>query len=119
MLRPGGRLLFSDALVITGLITNEELAVRSSIGRYVFAASGVNETMLTQAGFQVDDSRDTTAHAAAIARRWRDARQAHAARLIEVEGKDNYEGLQLFLNCTCQLMSQNRLRRFLYQASKR
>ena len=38
VLRPGGRLLFSDALVIAGLITNEELAVRSSIGFYVFAA---------------------------------------------------------------------------------
>ena len=36
---PGGRLLFSDALVISGLITNEEVAVRSSIGLYVFTIS--------------------------------------------------------------------------------
>jgi hypothetical protein len=35
-----------------------------------------------------------------------------------VEGKDNYEGLQQFLNCTFKLTRENRLRRFLYQASK-
>jgi SAM-dependent methyltransferase len=118
VLRPGGLLLFSDALVIAGLITNEELAVRSSIGLYVFAASGVNETLLEQAGFHLDFSSDTTSNAAAIAERWRDARQAHAARLVEMEGKDNYEGLQRFLSCTLKLTRENRLRRYLYQASK-
>ncbi|MBV8069283.1 MAG: class I SAM-dependent methyltransferase, partial [Acidobacteriaceae bacterium] len=35
VLKPGGRLLFSDALVIGGLITHEEIATRSSIGFYV------------------------------------------------------------------------------------
>ncbi|GAC1662589.1 MAG: methyltransferase domain-containing protein [Acidobacteriaceae bacterium] len=118
VLRPGGRLLFSDALVIAGLITNEELAVRSSIGLYVFAAAGVNETLLEQAGFHVDGSRDTTSNVAAIAERWREARQAHAPQLIDLEGKDNYEGLQRFLDCTFQLTRENRLRRYLYQASK-
>lgn len=118
VLRPGGRLVFSDALVIAGLITNEELAARSSIGRYVFAASGVNEMLVEQAGLHLDATTDTTSGAAAIAQRWRDARQAHAAQLLDIEGKDNYEGLQQFLNCTFTLLSQGRLRRFLYQASK-
>src|SRR5436190_15398144 len=31
VLRPGGRILFSDAMVITGLVSQEELAARSSI----------------------------------------------------------------------------------------
>ena len=43
VLRRGGQLLFSDALVIGGLVTNEELAIRSSIGLYVFSAPATNE----------------------------------------------------------------------------
>lgn len=119
ILRPGGRLLFSDALVIGGVVTNEELAVRSSIGLYIFTAPGVNEKLLEEAGFDVEISRDTTSQAAVIAERWRDARQAHTARLVEIEGKANYEGLQRFLNCTYKLTSENRLRRYLYRASKK
>jgi ubiquinone/menaquinone biosynthesis C-methylase UbiE len=118
VLRPGGRLLFSDALIIAGLITNEELAVRSSIGLYVFASSGVNEMLLEQAGFHLEGIEDTTSNAAAIAERWRDARRAHAAQLFDIEGKNNYEGLQQFLSCTLKLTRENRLRRYLYQASK-
>lgn len=40
VLKPGGRLLFSDALVIGGTISNEELATRSSIGYYLFSPVG-------------------------------------------------------------------------------
>jgi SAM-dependent methyltransferase len=118
VLRPGGRLLFSDALVIGGLITNEELAVRSSIGVYVFTIPGVNESLLKEAGFHVDATSDTTSNTATIADRWRDARQTHGARLVEIEGEGNYEGLQRFLSCTSRLARENRLRRYVYQASK-
>src|SRR5262249_3515291 len=34
VLKPGGRMLFTDAMVITGLVSHEEIATRSSIGRY-------------------------------------------------------------------------------------
>jgi SAM-dependent methyltransferase len=119
VLTPGGRLLFSDALVIGGLVTNEELAIRSSIGLYIFTAPGVNEKLLEEAGFQIEIGRDTTSQAAVIAERWREARQAHAARLIEIEGEVNYEGLQRFLGCTFKLTSENRLRRYVYRALKK
>ncbi len=101
------------------LVTNEELAIRSSIGLYIFTAPGVNEELLEEAGFHVEISRDTTHEAAIIAERWRDARQAHTARLVEIESKANYEGLQRFLSCTCKLSSENRLRRYVYRASKK
>ena len=87
VLRPGGRLLFSDALVIGGLVTNEELAVRSSIGLYIFTAPGVNEKLLEDAGFHVEISRDTTHEAAIIAERWRDARQAHTADWLRLRAR--------------------------------
>ena len=44
VLKPGGRMLFSDALVIGGMISHEEIATRSSIGFYVFSPPGENET---------------------------------------------------------------------------
>ena len=32
VLRPRGRMLFTDAMIVTGLVSQEELVVRSSIG---------------------------------------------------------------------------------------
>ena len=43
ILKPGGRMLFSDALVVGGLLSNEEIATRSSIGFYVYSPPGENE----------------------------------------------------------------------------
>jgi 2-polyprenyl-3-methyl-5-hydroxy-6-metoxy-1,4-benzoquinol methylase len=37
VLKPGGRFLFSDALLIGGLVSHEEIAIRSSIGMYFFS----------------------------------------------------------------------------------
>jgi SAM-dependent methyltransferase len=119
VLRPAGHLLFSDALVIGGLVTNEELATRSSIGLYVFAAPGENEKLLEDAGFEIVAVMDTTSNAASIAERWRAARAAHTARLIELEGEANYEGLQRFLDCVTRLARENRLLRYVYRAVKK
>jgi ubiquinone/menaquinone biosynthesis C-methylase UbiE len=38
--KPGGRMLFTDAMVITGLISKEEIATRSRIGDYCFYPPG-------------------------------------------------------------------------------
>lgn len=119
VLRPGGQLLFSDALVIGGLVTSEELAIRSSIGLYVFTSPGTNEQLLEQAGFHVAAVTDTTSNAASIAERWQAARKAHIVRLIEIEGEANYEGLQRFLSCVSRLTRETRLRRYVYRASKK
>ena len=74
VLKPGARLLFSDALIIGGTVTHVEIATRSSIGYYVFSPPGENERMLQQTGFQLVSVTDTSAEAAGIAKRWHDAR---------------------------------------------
>jgi ubiquinone/menaquinone biosynthesis C-methylase UbiE len=43
ILKPGGRMLFIDALVVGGLLSHEEIATRSSIGFYVYSPPGENE----------------------------------------------------------------------------
>jgi SAM-dependent methyltransferase len=118
VLKPGGRMLFSDALVVGGLISNAEVAKRSSVGYYVFVPLGENEKLIEQAGFRLLESRDTTDHAACIAKRWHDGRARRRTDLTAVEGETNFLGLQAFLSCVHTLTSERRLLRFLYVARK-
>ena len=118
VLKPGGRLLFSDALIIGGLISHDEIAARSSIGYYIFSPPGENERLIRHTGFRLVKVEDTTANAYEIARRWRDARDRRKKDLIEIEGEANYAGLQRFLACVQLLTSERRLLRRLYVARK-
>jgi SAM-dependent methyltransferase len=118
VLKPGARLLFSDALVIGGIISHQEIATRSSIGYYLFSPPGENERLLEQAGFRVLKVEDTTKNASAIARRWYDARQKRSEALLAIEGKKNFDGLQQFLSNVHVLTSEGRLLRLLYLAEK-
>jgi SAM-dependent methyltransferase len=74
LLRPGGRLLFTDPVVITGILDSEELAIRTSIGYFLFVPADENERLLTAAGLNVLAVDDTTSHLAEIARRRRRSR---------------------------------------------
>jgi cyclopropane fatty-acyl-phospholipid synthase-like methyltransferase len=119
VLRPGvGRMLFSDALVIGGLIAHDEIATRSSIGYYLFSPPGENERWIQKAGFTDLTVLDTTEHAARIAARWHEARERYKDRLIAAEGEGNWAGLQRFLSCVHALTQERRLLRLLYQARK-
>jgi SAM-dependent methyltransferase len=119
VLKPGvGRMLFSDALVIGGLIAHQEIATRSSIGFYIFSPPGENERWIRNAGFSDIKVLDTTNSATQIAANWHDARQRHKERLIAAEGMEKWEGLQRFLSCVRTLTEERRLLRLLYQAQK-
>jgi ubiquinone/menaquinone biosynthesis C-methylase UbiE len=114
----GGRMLFSDALVIGGLISQDEIAARSSIGYYLFSPPGENERLVLEAGFTDLKVRDTTEQAARIAARWVEARGKYKDRLFALEGEQKYTGLQRFLSCVQSLTEERRLLRLLYQARK-
>ncbi len=114
----GGRMLFSDALVIGGLISQDEIAARSSIGYYLFSPPGENERLIGEAGFSELTVRDTTENAAHTAERWLEARQKFKDRLLALEGDQKYSGLQRFLSCVQTLTEERRLLRLLYQARK-
>jgi SAM-dependent methyltransferase len=118
VLAPGGRLLFSDALVIGGTISHEEIATRSSIGYYLFSPPGENERLLELAGFHLLRVDDTSQNAAQIAMRWRNSREEHKEALTSIEGPENFAGLQRFLACVYTLTSERRLLRKLYVAQK-
>jgi ubiquinone/menaquinone biosynthesis C-methylase UbiE len=116
VLRPGGRLLFTDPVVVTGPVTNEELQARSSIGFFLFLPAGCNERLLAESGFEVLEVRDVTEGMASISGRWRDAREELRPGLVALEGEEGFEGVQRFLTVAHTLASERRLSRFMYLA---
>jgi len=118
VLKPRGRMLFSDALIVGGMLTHEEIATRSSIGFYVYSPPGENERLMEQAGFQQIRVTDTSESAAQIAHRWHQARAKRKKELIECEGEPTFAGLQKFLSCVHTLTSERRLLRHRYVATK-
>jgi ubiquinone/menaquinone biosynthesis C-methylase UbiE len=118
VLKRGGNMLFSDALVIGGMLSHDEIATRSSIGYYVYSPPGENERLIEQAGFRQIRVIDTTENAARISKQWQQAREKRKKDLISVEGAGNFEGLQRFLSCVHCLTAERRLLRYLYFANK-
>ena len=114
VLKPGGRVLFTDALVITGAVSNEEIAMRSSIGYYVFVPGGENERLIAAAGLDLLSITDLTTSAAEISERWRDARARRRESLVQIECEPNFLVLQEFLACVHSLADERRLSRFMY-----
>jgi SAM-dependent methyltransferase len=118
VLKPGGRMLFSDALVVGGMLSHEEIASRSSIGFYMFSPPGENERLIQATGLHLITAIETTDAAAGVAQRWHDARENCKDKLIQAEGTKTFEGLQRFLHCVRTLMEERRLLRFPYVARK-
>src|SRR5262249_17631503 len=118
VLRPGGRLLYTDPVVVTGLVSNEELATRSSTGYFEFCPPGVNERLIGQAGVELVRAEDVTENEVEVSRRWHAARQQRAAELIRLEGEETFAGLQRFLATVHRLTGERRLSRFAYLGRK-
>jgi SAM-dependent methyltransferase len=118
LLERGGRLLFTDPIVVTGLISNEEAAIRSSIGYFLFAPPGEDERLLRAAGFEVLRQEDTTPRVAEVAQRWFEARARYEAELVADEGRETFDGTQRFLNVVHALASERRLSRYAFLARK-
>jgi ubiquinone/menaquinone biosynthesis C-methylase UbiE len=118
LLKTGGRFLFTDPIVVTGPLTNEEIATRSSIGFFLFVPQNVNEQWIEEAGFRLIHRNDVTSAAASVAKRWHDARMKRQKELETIEEKERFEGLQSFLDVVHRLYSEQRLSRFAYIGEK-
>lgn len=118
VLKPGRRALFTDPVVVTGPVTNAELAERASIGSFLFVPPGVNERMIVTSGFALVWHEDISEECARVADRWRAARDRHRAALVELEGEDRFSGLQRFLGAVHKLTSERRLSRIAYLVEK-
>jgi cyclopropane fatty-acyl-phospholipid synthase-like methyltransferase len=113
-LKPGGRLLFTDPITVTGPLTNAEIAIRSSAGFYLFVPHGYDERVIAQAGLHLLVCQDVTANMAKVAEARRAARASRSTALREIEGDQTYEGQQEYLAVAARVAREHRLSRFVY-----
>jgi len=119
VLRSGGRLVFTDPIIVTGMIRREEMLTRSgSMGEFVFTAPGVDEALLDAAGFELMLVEDVTPNMATVAGAWLAARARRAAELDQLEGADTNANTQEFLGMVARLAAERRLSRLGYLARK-
>jgi ubiquinone/menaquinone biosynthesis C-methylase UbiE len=118
VLKPGGRTLFTDPITVTGPLTKSEIAIRSSIGFFLFVPLGYDEQVILQSGLRLVLKEDVTANMARLAAARRAARAKRSEALRKIEGDPTYEGQQEFFKVAAQIASEGRLSRFVYIAEK-
>jgi 2-polyprenyl-3-methyl-5-hydroxy-6-metoxy-1,4-benzoquinol methylase len=118
LLKPGGRLLFTDPITVTGPLTNEEIAVRGSIGFFLFVPPDYDRTVIADCGLCLLVCEDVTANMAEMAERRGAARAARSHLLSDIEGAETYNGQQTFFAVAARIAKERRLSRFLYVAEK-
>ena len=118
VLKAGKRALFTDPVVMTGPVSNEELAARSSIGFFLFVPLEVTKNLIQEAGFKLVRCEDVTGNIELTSGRWHASRQKHRGDLIEIEGEERFDGLQKFLSTVHRLTHERRLSRFVFLVEK-
>jgi SAM-dependent methyltransferase len=119
VLKTGGRLLITDPVVLTGTVSSEEIAVRASIGFFLFVPRGFDEVLLKETGFVVLRTEDRTTNMAENAAGWLAARQRREADLRRIEGDAAFDGQQRFLETVAVLANERRVSRIAILAQAR
>lgn len=118
VLKARRRILFTDPVVLTGPVSNEELTARSTIGFFLFVPPEVTERFVEQAGFHLLRREDVTGNIELTSERWHAARQRRRDDLLKIEGQERFEGLQRFAAAVHTLARERRLSRFAFLAEK-
>jgi len=119
VLKRGARLLFTDAGVVTGSISNEEVAARSMHGFSQFCAPGFNERAIEQAGFVILETENRTASLLDNATGRLSARQKHVAELERLEEAGGFARYQDYLRSVIAMAERGALSRMMYLAELR
>src|SRR5260370_4272481 len=119
ILVPGGRFLFTDAGVITGSISDEEIRLRAAHGYTQFVPSAFDERMLELAGLRLIDRTDRTASVLKNARGRLAARLAHRAELEPLEGSARFVREQRYLETVIGISQRGAVARMMYLAESR
>lgn len=119
VLAPGAPFLFTDAGVITGSVSDEEIRLRCLHGHTRFVPPGFNERLLGENGWDVVDTRDRTAGLLANAAGRLEARLAHRAEVEAMEGAEGFERQRLYLATVVALSRRGAVSRMSYLARRR
>jgi 2-polyprenyl-3-methyl-5-hydroxy-6-metoxy-1,4-benzoquinol methylase len=118
LLKRNGRLLFTDPVIVTGPLTNAEIAIRSSIGFFLFVPPNYDESLIAACGLRLLVCEDLTANLAEVAQRRLAARASRSTALRATEGDQTYDGQQEFLAVASRIAREGRLSRFVFVAEK-
>jgi SAM-dependent methyltransferase len=118
VLKPGGRFLVTDAAVVTGALSNEEVRNRSGHGHTELVPVGWNEARLQAAGFRLLDTTDRTASVTTNAAGRLAAIRAHRAELAEQWGEEQLTAQSRYLETVAALASRGALSRIGYLAER-
>ena len=114
VLRAGGRCLISDAGVITGAVTNEDIRNRSPYGYTQFVVPGWNERLIAAAGFRLIEVEDRTASVLRNAGGRLSAMEAHRAELEAVSGVASFATQRRYLETVIELSERRAISRIMY-----
>jgi SAM-dependent methyltransferase len=116
VLVPGGRFFFTDAGVVTGAVSVDELQLRAAHGYTQFVPPEFNESALKETGFEVLEVVDRAKSILDTASGRLNARQAHEQELKNVEGTAHFETEQEYLAVVIDLTQRRALSRLTYLA---
>jgi SAM-dependent methyltransferase len=119
VLAPAGRFLFTDAGVITGAISSEEIQRRTPHGYAQFTPPGVNEQLLERAGFRLIERTDRTPTVLKSAAGRLAARESRRTELEKLGGSPTFLQQQQFLQTVLALAQRAALSRIMYLAESR
>jgi len=114
LLRPGGRFLVTDAGVLTGSVSNQDVRKRSVHGYTQFVTEGWNELLLESAGLRLIETENRTMSVLRNASGRLAAMQAHRTELAQVMSAADF-GKQLdYLETIVELSRRGAVSRFMY-----
>jgi hypothetical protein len=76
---------------VTGPLTNEEIAVRSSAGFFLFVPRDYDKEVIAESDLRLLECRDVTASMATVAEKRRAARESRSTAVRQIEGDQRYE----------------------------
>ena len=116
VLVPSGRFLFTDAGVVSGPVSDEEIRTRAVHGYTQFVPPGFNERALELGGLSLLEVHDRTASLVKNATGRLAARLAHRAELEQLEGDSYFEGQLRYLETVIGLSQRGAMSRVMYLA---
>jgi cyclopropane fatty-acyl-phospholipid synthase-like methyltransferase len=116
LLVKGGHFLVTDAAVLTGSVSNEEVRVRSAHGYSQFVAPNFNQTLLETAGFSLIESEDRTESVLRNASGRLTAIRAHRTELENMWGKESFAAQEAYLGTVVDLSRRRAVSRVMYLA---
>ena len=114
LLRSGGRFLFTDAGVITGAVSNDEILRRSVHGYTQFVPVGWNERLLETVGLHLLETEDRTASVFRNASGRLAALRTHREELERLSGVASFQSQNEYLTAVAELARRRAVSRIMY-----